>query len=136
MKIFLDANVILDFLDSQRPGHSVARSVIGTLYKEGRTIVITEDLLTTIYYVVRNKNAVLDFFSVIQKEWLIVPFGKDRIFRAISICRNNPKADLEDVLQSLSALDLECRYVISNDMNFYDCGVDIATARDFVDLVL
>ena len=136
MKIFLDANVILDFLDSQRPGHSAARSVIGTLCKEGRTIVITEDLLTTIYYAVRNKNAVLDFFSVIQKEWLIVPFGKDRIGRAISICRDNPEADLEDVLQSFSAQDLVCRYVNSNDINIYDFGVDIATARDFVGVVL
>ncbi len=132
-KVFLDANIVLDFLDSDRAEHKTVRLLFEKLVEEGYRIFITEDILTTLYYVVKNKTAVLDFFCYVVSEWEIVCFGTDVIKRAITICRENSALDFEDVCQALAAKSSECRVLITNDAGFYETdGLELYNANEFL----
>ncbi len=131
-KIFLDANIILDLLDSTRIYHNVSKKVFENLVDHDLQIVISEDILTTIYYIVKNKRAVLEFFEIITDQWEIVSFGKKIIIEAIHICKDNASFDFEDVIQSLSAKESDCCIIITNDKKFYAGGVAIKSSEDFI----
>ncbi len=130
-KIFLDTNIILDLLDSDRQKHKEAVAVVDKIITENFCIVITEDMLTTLFYISKNKPAVLEFIRTIVDEWEVVSFGGDVIKSAIEICQKNQNIDLEDVLQCLCAKREGCELLVTNDKKFYNCGIKIVSSSDF-----
>jgi len=130
-KIFLDTNVILDLLDSDRIHHLATLKVIEKAILDNYQIVISEDMLTTIFYIVKNKVATLDFFGAIINEWEIASFGKKIIQEAITICKENSGVDFEDLLQCLCAKEHKCECLITNDKKFYNCGIQVVASIDF-----
>ena len=130
-KLFLDANIILDFLDSSRINHEYSKKVFEKIIDDDWQVVISEDLLTTIYYIIKNKQLVLDFYNAILLQWEIVSFGIDVISEAINLCRENPSLDFEDVNQSLCARGNNCLLVITNDSGFYQCGIPAISSKEF-----
>ncbi|SMM99291.1 putative protein [uncultured Candidatus Thioglobus sp.] len=131
MKVFLDANVIIDFLDTTRARHLVACKLFETLSLRHTKIIMSEDILTNIFYINKNKHAVLQFLKSIEQRWDIVYFGKQVIKNAVDLSLEN-NLDLEDVLQCLCAKENQCDALISNDVNFYDCDLNIQTAETFL----
>ena len=130
--IYLDTNIVLDIVNNTRINNLQAIELWNKLIIEKWKIVISEDMLTTIFYINKDKKQTLEFFKTIQKRWLIVPFGKDVITNAIELSLKN-NLDLEDVLQCLCAKKNECSILISNDNNFYNCGESIYSTKDFLD---
>jgi predicted nucleic acid-binding protein len=133
-KIFLDANIVLDFLDSTRDSHNSTKKVFEILIDQNSTIVISEDILTTIYYVVKNKHSVHNFFETIITSWEIVSFGSKVISNGVAICKENLDLDFVDVIQSLCAKEYGCSLIISNDKNFYNSGVSVLSSEKFISL--
>lgn len=131
-KVFIDANIVLDFLDSLRLSHEKSVNLFNALLDNDYQPLITEDLLTVIYYIVKDKKKVLSFLSTILKQWDVIPFGKEIISEALALCLKDIKLDFEDVLQSLSAKNSGCSLIITNDKNFYNCGIDVITSDDFL----
>ncbi len=131
-KVFLDTNIILDLLDSTRTYHNISKKVFENLIDQNYKIIISEDILTTIYYIVKNKQAVLKFYEMVIAQWEIISFGKETIVDAINLCKDNSVLDFEDVLQSLSAKKSDCNLIITNDKNFYKCGVSVKSSKGFV----
>ena len=66
--IYFDTNIVLDILDTKRDNHHKIRSLLQKVIENNVKIVISEDSLTTIYYIAREKQNVLDFFQVILEE--------------------------------------------------------------------
>lgn len=130
MKVFLDTNIILDFLDHARPAHQDAKKIIHHLIMNDIETYLSEDMLTTIYYISKNKTKALEFFETVLHIWKIVSFGKERLFEAITISKEGK--DFEDVLQCLSAKELQCSILITNDKEFYSCGIAIMNSTQFV----
>lgn len=131
-KIFLDTNILLDLLDSDRKQHKEAVATIEKIIEEGYRIVIAEDMLTTLFYISKNKPAVLEFLSAILDEWDVAAFGNEAIKLAVNICQKDQNADLEDVLQCLCAKREGCELLITNDKKFYNCSITIVSSGDFV----
>ncbi|BAF72496.1 conserved hypothetical protein [Sulfurovum sp. NBC37-1] len=127
--IYLDINIVIDILDTNRPNSQSAKALLKHLSYENIKIVISEDMLSTIFYIVKNKQAVLEFFQLIQKRWLISPFGQDVIKEAIklSLAKN---LDFEDTAQCLCAKENGCMALITNDHRFYDCGIKQYTSDE------
>ena len=123
--VFLDTNIILDFLDSQRVKHHLAKELIKILTINSYRVFISEDMITTIYYIAKDKQKVLDFFKVVISKWQVVKFGSDTILDAINMCKITPKTDLEDTLQCLCAKKNSCNYLITSDKSFTKCGIEI-----------
>ncbi|SFV67585.1 putative protein [hydrothermal vent metagenome] len=95
-------------------------------------IFISEDMLTTIFYIDKNNQKVLSFFkNIVIKKWHIATFGEKTIKKAIDLSFNK-KLDLEDTLQCFCAKENNCEFLITNDNQFYDCGINVCTANDFL----
>ena len=132
-KVFLDANVVLDFLDSTREAHTTAVRLFDRLIDRRYGIATSEDILTTVYYVMKEKNVVLDFFAYILREWEIVSFGSEILSKAVVLCRGDDSLDFEDVCQALAAVKSGCDAVISNDAGFYrPAGVSLIRPDEFL----
>ena len=124
MRVFLDTNIVLDLIDQHRTAHEKAKELMTALNEIDAEIVLSEDMLTTIFYIAKQKDKVLELFDFALKYWIIAPFGKELIAEAINICKA-AKYDFEDVLQSLLAKKQHCEIIYTNDKNFYFCGVEI-----------
>jgi len=131
-KVFLDINVVLDFLESSRQRHSNAVALIKYLTANNYEICLSEDMLTTIYYVSKEKVNVLEFLKTISHQWKILHFGEEIIQRAIMLSLEK-SLDLEDTLQCLCAKDAACSCLITHDKSFYDCGMEIYSAKEFLE---
>ena len=116
--VFIDANILLDFLDTARPRHTQAARSLATLAEQGYTPIITEDLLTTIYYVAQHKTKILDFFAYILQNWIVVPFGLSILEQTIADCREDPRIDFEDRAQGYAALRQNCHFLLTADTTF------------------
>ena len=97
-KIFLDINIVLDMMDKSRKNHKKSLAVLEKTVMQDMQICISEDMLSTIYYISDDKHYTLTFFQKIIQKWEILPFGKDVISNAIDFCTQNGE-DLEDALQ-------------------------------------
>jgi predicted nucleic acid-binding protein len=129
--IFLDANVILDFLDSLRPRHTIAKNLFLVIQKQDIKIMISEDMLTNIFYIYKDKVKALQFFQIIQYKWIISSFGNNVIHQALDLSIQY-NLDLEDALQCLCAKNNNCDIFITNDIAFHNCGITIQTPQDFI----
>ncbi len=71
-------------------------------------IYINEDLLSTIYYVAKDKRKVLLFIEkVILDDWSVVHFGKSVIAGATRFALEKD-CDLEDALHYFCVKECEC----------------------------
>ena len=131
--VFLDTNIILDILDTSRQNSKNIVSLLETLVIHKHKVVISEDMLSTVFYINKNNSKILDFFKVIQDRWTIAPFGKNTVRGAIDLSLKMD-LDLEDVLQCLCAKENGCDVLITNDGSFCDCGINAMTTEDFLDL--
>jgi len=73
-KIFLDADIILDFLDADRKFHNYATELFNILINHNYSVCFSEDILTTVFYISKYKQNTLKFFNKIIQFWDIVPF--------------------------------------------------------------
>ena len=131
-KVFLDTNIVLDMLDEKRKNYILALNLMEKLINEDYEIFISEDMLSTIYYISANKENILNFYKEIinDKYWRIIPFEKDVIKAAIDFALKNKK-DLEDTLQCFVAKKYRC-ILITEDKKFVDCGIKIFNYEGFL----
>lgn len=67
--IFLDTNIVLDIIDSSRVNHPLAKELWKLLVLNECKIMISEDMLSTIYYInKRKKERESIVFSTYPKE--------------------------------------------------------------------
>lgn len=130
-KIFLDTNIILDIIDAKRPNNKNIPLLLEYLISNDINIVVSEDMLSTIFYIQKDKLLVLKFLDSIQKRWIISSFGQNVVKKAIELSLEK-NLDLEDMLQCLCAEENGCEALITNDEKFYNCGVPIYNIEDFL----
>jgi len=130
--IFLDTNIVLDIMESTRKNHGEALLLGSYLLSNEYEILISEDMLTTLFYISSEKQNTLVFINeVILVDWRIAPFGKDVIKKAIDLSLET-NLDLEDILQCLFAKENRCEILITNDKKFYNCGLSTYTTEEFL----
>ncbi len=123
--IFLDTNIVADMIDGARNNHELSLELLKMLILEEYNVFISEDMLSTLYYISNDKRATLEFFeNIIYVDWQVVPFGSDVIKEATHLSLTKG-VDLEDTLQCLCAKSNGCNMLITNDKKFVHCGVEI-----------
>jgi predicted nucleic acid-binding protein len=123
-KVYLDANVVLDFLISDRKQHDAAIRLVAALSVSGYEVVISEDILTTVFYIAKDKEKVLEFFLSVRQRWRIVSFGEVVVAEGLELAYRDGM-DLEDTLQCLCAKKEGCALIVTEDRGFVDCGVEV-----------
>ena len=119
-------------LDSSRQNGNSIRVLWEKLILDKYTIVMSEDMLSTIFYIHKDKRKTLEFFKIIHKRWTISAFGKDVIKNAIDLSLEE-NLDLEDVLQCLCAKANGCDVFITNDKKFHNCGIKVVSTEEFLE---
>lgn len=132
-KVFFDTNIVLDILDKQRKNNSLMEELIFYVVKNNIKVVVSEDMLSTIYYIFKDKKAVLDFFKTVKSKWIISSFGDDVISQAIEL--SSIGADFEDALQCLCAKKNGCKAILTSDKNFVDCEVPKYSVVKFLEMI-
>ena len=130
--IYLDTNIVIDMIDNKRSNHIKAKNLWQYLVINQYKIFISEDMLTTIFYINKDSKKTLEFYKLILLRWQIISFGKDIISEAIELSLNE-NLDLENTLQCLCAKNNGCNTLITHDNKFYDCGIDIFTTDEFME---
>jgi len=133
-KIFLDTNIVADIIDSSRKSHIKSMELLKKLILTNCDIHISEDMLSTLYYISKDKISTLEFFqNVVYIDWKVLSFGEVVIKKATKIALEK-NLDLEDLLQCLCAKENQCNILITNDKKFYECGITIMTVDEYLSI--
>lgn len=127
-KIFLDNNIILDFLVSTREFHHQAVEIIKDI-NENTLLCYSFGSISDIAYVYEkgyklNTQDVIKFYKEISKSsyFRCLSTTDDYLCEAckytLEQISNNKKPDFEDALQYFCALENGCSTIITNDKNF------------------
>lgn len=131
-KIFLDTNIVADIIDAKRAKHLQAMRLMEKVITDDCGVCVSEDILTTLFYISKEKRQTLEFFkNVILVDWEIVSFGKNILHEGVDLALKDG-VDLEDALQCLCAKHNGCEIIITNDSRFYDCGLKIMNIEQFL----
>ena len=131
-KIFLDTNIVADLIHVSRPNHAQSLELLKYLVLNNYKICISEDMITTLYYILKDKESTLGFLqNVVFKDWTILMFGESVLKEAVQVSLDK-NLDLEDILQCLCAKENGCKVLITNDKKFYNCGLFISPTEEFL----
>jgi len=136
IKIFFDANILIDVSDSSRPSYLESKALLDNLMDniEKYTFYTSCDLMTTVYYILRqklNKEESLAQIKLINSLIKVVEFGNYEINEAIELMERNKKyKDLEDTIQYIMARKERCDYIITNDKRFVSGDVPILNSKE------
>ena len=136
IKIFFDANILIDVSDSSRPSYLESKALLDNLMDniEKYTFYTSCDLMTTVYYILRqklSKEESLAQIKLINSLIKVVEFGNYEITEAIELMERNKKyKDLEDTIQYIIARKERCDYIITNDKGFVSGDVPILNSKE------
>lgn len=131
-KVFLDTNIVTDVICGARARHKDAMRLLERLILDDYDICVSEDMITTLYYISKDKTTALEFFrNVVFIDWEILPFNMGMLALGIEMSLENG-LDLEDILQCLCAKNGGCTLLITNDKKFFDCGIEILSVEKFL----
>jgi predicted nucleic acid-binding protein len=123
--VFLDTNIVADMIDPKRRYHTQAMELLKRLMLGGHRIVISEDMVTTLYYISQDKEATLAFLEhIVYEDWEVVPFGTELLKNATQRAMKEA-CDLKDTLQCFCAAKEGCEMIVTEDRSFVACGIKV-----------
>lgn len=134
-KVFLDTNILLDFFDKKRELHIEAEQLIYFLVRSEFKIVFSEDMISTIVYLTKDKEAkkkIIESFEQITFDVNIeiASFGSIVIRNACNYFIKNG-GDYEDLLQYFTAEKMECCAIYTRDLQFPKIKIPVKSYGDF-----
>ncbi len=139
-KIFLDANIIADIYDHNRPSVIDSRkTMLHFLDNKNVELFTSCDIITTIYYILskQSKDIALDAIIEINELCHVVEFGNSEIIQSCSLMKKDKNyKDLEDTIQYVMAKKMSCDLILSNDKGFASKDITLLTTKAFVEKYL
>jgi len=141
-KLFIDANVLIDIVISDRPYSKHSDTLYNYLidYPDKFSLFTSCDLITTLYYVFRralSQDVSLKSIKVINDVMKVIEFGNTEINEAIELIERNKKyTDLEDTIQYIMARKEKCDYIITNDKDFASGDVPVLSSEEALDVLV
>ena len=131
-RLYLDANVILDFLQNRTNADFVER-ILMEAHKNRVSLNTSVLNFATIYYIERRRGhktkEILNRFQLINK--VITPV--DQTAKSYHSALKSDFSDFEDALQYFAAIDCDANYLISgNKKDFKGSSIPVLTAKEFV----
>jgi len=132
MKVFLDTNILIDFLAARQPFAEDAVALF-QLADDGEIELKVSDLtiINTIYVLRRmhyNLSEIYDAMDDIRPLLMIVSMGASVVDR----CLQHRSDDFEDEMQYLSAVEANADYIITRNKKDFDFGDSaVMTPQEF-----
>ena len=135
MRVFLDANILIDKFDSTRIFHKFSDKSFEYMLLSGSVDVFTScDIITTLYYIgsKKDKKQILHDIRAVNKTLEVIKFSNKEIEETCELMINdNNYKDLEDTIQYIMAKKENCDLIISNDKNFISKDIKLLTSEEF-----
>lgn len=131
-KVFVDTNVILDFLLKREAFFEDARMIMAMGYNKKCCLFMSSLSFSNIAYIARKKfdgDSLYACFSEIRELLYVSPVSKDEVDSAINL----RVKDFEDAMQYYSAKSIGADCIITRnvkDFNFSD--IEVLTPHDFL----
>ena len=134
MKIFLDANVLVSVLNKEYPLFTYSSRIL-SLADNSKFKVYTSPLCLAIaFYFAEKKNGnamARKKITLLTEKLLFTSIDEKTVFE---VEKNKKIHDFEDGLQYYSALEKECKYIITEDLSdFYFSEIEILNSRAFLE---
>jgi predicted nucleic acid-binding protein len=132
MKVFLDTNILLDFLGERENFYESAAKVLTLADKKEIKLFTSASSVSTAYYLLSKYE---------NKKAAIVKIRKFKLLCSISVCDDEvvEKAlqsgfnDFEDALQYFSAIATDCDLIITrNEKDFKNAMIPVMNAESFL----
>ena len=135
MRVFLDANILIDNYDELRQFHKASKALYEYLLLDDNHSIFTScDIITTLYYigVKVNKIDILHNIQNINKTLKVIEFSNKEIEECCRLMLEDKEyKDLEDTIQYIMAKKEKCDLIISNDKNFVSNDIKLMTSEKF-----
>ena len=135
-RVFLDANIILDMYDKNRPFHKESSEAISILLQHKDVDIFTScDIITTLYYVLskKGKTKALDSILDVNEMCSIIEFANQEIEESCRLMKSDKNfKDLEDTIQYVMAKKVGCDLILSNDKGFVSDEIELMGSWEFI----
>ena len=132
MKIFLDTNVLIDYLNKREPFFAEASQVMDLCVSKHVEGVLSSLSVINAAYIMRKaypKDSLLLKISWLTEKFEVCPINKESIQRAA----NSRPSDFEDAVQYFSALQANADLIITRDAKgFIDFDLPVMTPEEFL----
>ena len=133
-RVYLDANILLDFSNPERKYHLKAIQIITQCLKTNITLFTSCDIITTLYYIdsKKSKESALNNIHKINQFVKIIDFSNSEVEQTCDLmAQNSDFKDLEDTIQYILAKKVSCDCIISNDKNFLSPDILLLNSEQF-----
>ena len=134
MKIFLDANVLVSVLNKEYPLFTYSSRIL-SLADNAKFKVYTSPLCLAIaFYFAEKKNGnalARKKITLLTEKLLFTSIDEKTVF---DVEKNKKIHDFEDGLQYYSAVEKDCKCIITEDLNdFYFSEIEVVNSRQFLE---
>lgn len=133
-RVYLDANILLDFSNPERKYNSKAIHVITHCLKTNVSLFTSCDIITTLYYIdtKKSKESALNNIHKINQFVKIIDFSNSEVEQTCTLMAQNSNfKDLQDTIQYILAKKALCDCILSNDKNFVSPDLLLLSSEEF-----
>jgi len=131
MRIFIDANIIIDVLLNRQDFYEDASNVLNIC--QNKKSALAPHTISNIFFITRKDYAAKERKSMLLEilEFIdVVPIGKYQIVQAL---KNQEIDDFEDALQLECAKEFNADFIVSRDVaGFANTDIEVITPKEFV----
>jgi|SRR5690606_19313881 len=131
-KLFLDTNVVIDFLGERMPFYTSVAKVLTLADQKKISVVISPMSISTTYYLLskyENSKSALDKIRKFKLLCGMSLMNDDVIEKAL---HSNFK-DFEDAMQYYSAIETKCDIIITrNERDFKEALIPVMNAENYL----
>ena len=132
MKLFLDANVVLDLILKRQPFFETIAEIITIAENKNYKLCISSVTFVNINYVAckfTDKKNVLESLKILRIVIDVLSISETEIDKALYSKFN----DFEDAVQHYCALKYNCNYIITRDLkDFKNSEIPVMTPTEFL----
>ena len=133
MKVFIDTNIFLDYIQHRPAGFNEAVMIFGLSAKGDIDMLISDLSIANIKYSTRKEIPLKEFYETIKgvrELFTIVPVGEQAVDRALEL----ETRDFEDALQYFSAEYAGADCIVTRNIKDFDfaCTVETMEPVDFL----
>ena len=133
-RVFIDSDVILDIALAREPFVEHSGLVLGILEQKQCIGVVSSNILTNVYYVLRKlssngeaRDFIRDLLQIIE----VVSVNHHAVIKAL----DSEFTDLEDGIQHFAALEARCDCIVTrNGADYVKAVIPVYSPREFIAL--
>nr|WP_315442247.1 PIN domain-containing protein [uncultured Treponema sp.] len=131
-KVFIDTDVILDVALARDPFFSASKIILAMAENNIIIGAISSNCVANIYYILRKtggNSQARKFISAIVKYITVITIDHKNVLEALK----SKFSDFEDALQHYSAIEHQCEYIITRNIEDYkNAEIPVLLPEEFI----